>query len=306
MNANLLVINNGVVDWCYKGTKDECNNSILATYHLHEQKHPIPILAKADRAYGLKMIRTLRGILSYTSRTQYRADVKKALMSDDLDLKIEVLKKINLNEVDSFEKNSKIEAYKFLAFQMGQTLALLRDNVELFTKNSVSEYFPELKKYLEREESNANELQKFLVEFTGFISNGYTKVKHHQLFCTKFHGKEEVLDCKKELVLPDVVIFDIDGTLVDETHRKEHRDNKDWDTYFDLCHLDTPIQHMVDLVKDYKDKGYEIWLMSGRYVSCEEKTIESMWATWVTFDRMKLMGKDVISRFYTSEAADDS
>lgn len=28
-NANLLTVTNGLVDWCYKGTVDECNNSIL-------------------------------------------------------------------------------------------------------------------------------------------------------------------------------------------------------------------------------------------------------------------------------------
>jgi hypothetical protein len=43
INANLLYVENGQVSWCYKGTIDECNNSILATYSLHHQQFANPI-----------------------------------------------------------------------------------------------------------------------------------------------------------------------------------------------------------------------------------------------------------------------
>lgn len=43
INANLLSIKDGVVNWCYKGTVDECNNSILATYNLHKQESECPV-----------------------------------------------------------------------------------------------------------------------------------------------------------------------------------------------------------------------------------------------------------------------
>ena len=42
-NANILVIQDGKVIWCFKGIEDECNNSLLTTYDLHEQKFPQPI-----------------------------------------------------------------------------------------------------------------------------------------------------------------------------------------------------------------------------------------------------------------------
>lgn len=303
INANLLVVSGGVVSWCYKGTKDECNNSILATYHLHEQNFPCPIEFVADRQYGLKMLRTIRGLLSYNSRTELREEIKKALTSDDLNKKLEVLNKVDLTKVADFQKTSLTEAYKFFAFQMGQTLGLLQDNVELFTKKAVGEYYPELMPYLKREPSSPNNLQQFYSSFTGFVGENFTKLKHHQLFSTNFHGKREVLDCKKEITLPRVVIFDIDGTLMDESHRKHLRESGDWDTYFSKCDLDVPIQKMVDLTKEYKSKGYEIWLMSGRSETCKDKTIQSLNEHGVCFDCINLRGSDVFVPDYVLKPA---
>lgn len=292
INANLLVVTDGMVSWCYKGTKDECNNSILATYALHKQNFESPITQKAERGYGLKMLRTVRGLLSYASRTDLRKEVKQSLVSDDLSFRIEILRKIDLNIIKDFEKSSLVETYKFFAFQMGQSLSLLQDNVELFTKNSVAQYYPKLKPYLDRDiDASPADLQDFLTSFADFVSQSYTKVDKHALYCTKFHGVTEVLDCKAEKVLPRVAVFDIDGTLMDETHRKEFRETKQWDKYFELCHLDTPIEHIVDLTKDYKTKGYEVWLMSGRSESVMEKTLESMKKHGVMFDKIKLRGE---------------
>lgn len=292
INANLLVVTNGQVSWSYKGTIDECNNSILATYSLHEQESENPVTEKSERGYGLKMLRTIRGLLSYASRTELRKEVKQALVSDNLDFRIEVLKKIDLNTIPDFEKSSIIETYKFFAFQMGQTLSLLQDNVELFTKNSVAQYYPSLKPYLDRvPDTSPAALQEFLNKFTEFVSHAYTKVDKQALYATKFHGVTEVLDCRNEKSLPKVAVFDIDGTLMDETHRREFRDTKQWEKYFELCHLDTPIQHIIDLTKEYKDKGYEVWLMSGRSESTMEKTLASMQEHGVVFDKIKLRGE---------------
>lgn len=303
VNANLLVIEKGQVIWSYKGTIDECNNSILATYSLHEQTHTIPVAESMQRDYGLKMVRTIRGLLSYNSRTHLREDVKKALVTPLLEEKIETLRKIDLTQIDDFKKTTLIETYKFLAFQMGQTLALLEDNVELFTKNSVGKYYPSLQIYLDREVSDAKQLQIFYTRFVDFISLNYKKVDKQQLYCTFFHGKKEVFDCKKEITLPPVVVFDIDGTLMDETHRHPQRDAKDWEAYFDLCHLDTPITHIVELTHEYRAKGFEIWLMTGRSESCKEKTLQSMQDAGVQFDKIKMRSKDVMIPDYVLKPA---
>ena len=46
LNANVIVVNDGQISWSYKGTIDECNNSILATYDFHEQICENPIQKK--------------------------------------------------------------------------------------------------------------------------------------------------------------------------------------------------------------------------------------------------------------------
>ena len=303
LNANLIQIENGKVIWCYKGTTDECNNSILETFHLHQQEIENPITQKVERNYGLKMLRTIRGLLSYCSRTQWRESVKKALQSGNLNQKIEVLKTLDLSQITDFDKNTKIEAYKFFAFQMGQTLALLQDNVELFTKNKVAEYYPELSDYLARKETDVTNLKNFWNRFVNFVEKQYTQVEHHELFVVNFHNKKQVLDCKKEIVLPPVVVFDVDGTLMDEKHRAHLRDEKKWDEYFDLCHLDTPIQSVIDKLIEYKNNGYEIWVMTGRKESCKEKTIKSFEENGIVFDHIKMRGEDVMIPDYVLKPA---
>lgn len=303
LNANLIQIENGKIVWSYKGTNDECNNSILETYHLHKQDIENPITEKAERDYGLKMLRTIRGLLSYCSRTQWREAVKKSLKSSDLNNKINTLKILDLNQIDDFDKNTKIEAYKFLAFQMGQTLALLEDNVELFTKNKVAQYYPELKDYLDRKETSPEKLSIFWNKFVSFVENSFTKVEKQDLFFVNFHDKKQVLDCKKEIALPPVVVFDVDGTLMDEKHRAHLREEKKWDEYFDLCHLDTPIEKIVNLLKEYKEKGYEVWLMTGRKETCKEKTIQSMKDAGIEYDHLKMRGEDVMIPDYVLKPA---
>lgn len=293
VNANLLYLENGQVAWSYKGTIDECNNSILATYSLHEQTSPNPIEAPMQRDYGLKMLRTLRGLLSYNSRTELRTQVKQALVSDDLDFRFDVLRQVDLTKVDDFQKSTITETYKFLAFQLGQTLALLQDNEELFTKNAVGAKYPQLQVYLDRQPSDAVALQQFMTQFIDFASTNYKKVEKQQLYVTNFFGHKEVLDCKKEAVLPPVVIFDIDGTLMDETHRAHLRESKKWREYFDACDKDTPIDHVVALTHEYREKGYEIWLMSGRGIECLDKTKQSMKDHGVEYDHIKLRSKNV-------------
>ena len=292
LNANLLLIKEGSVSWAYKGTADECNNSILATYGLHEQSYPNPIEIGVSRLCGLKMLRTIRGLLSYLSRTEYRVEVKKALSSGDLDNKLAVLSGVDLLKIKDFEKSSIIETYKFLAFQMGQTKALLKDGVELFTKNSVASYYPELFPYLARQDSSAEALSVFYGDFVNMLKSEYKKVYKQELYVTNFHGVKEVLDAKKELVKPPVVVFDMDGTLFDESHRRSFYESGDHDKYFDMCHLDAPIQHVIDLTHEYRANGYEIWLMTGRCISCEDKTIQSLKEHNVDYDFIKMRGLD--------------
>lgn len=304
INANLLKVDNGKVSWCYKGTIDECNNSILHTYDLHTQTYPNPITQKVERSYALKLIRTIRGLLSYCSRTEKREVIKKALTSNLFENKIAALLEINLNEIKNFEKNDNIEVYKFFAFQLGQTYALLKDNKELFTKNKVSEEYPELKKYLDRvPNSDTKELQDFFSNFVNYISKEFRKIDKHDLYFFNYNHKKEVVDLKKELVLPPVVIFDLDGTLLDESHRAYLREENKLDEYFDKCDLDTPIKSIIELNHQYKKDGYEIWILTGRSESCKEKTLKSLSDNNIYYDNIKMRGIDVFIPDYVLKPA---
>lgn len=71
-------------------------------------------------------------------------------------------------------------------------------------------------------------------------------------------------------------IFDIDGTLANNEHRRHHieGESKDWETYHSLCHLDPPIAHIVELAQilqqDYLTGG--IIFVSARGEECRKQT----------------------------------
>lgn len=292
INANLICVEAGQVSWCYKGVEDECNNSILATYHLHTQEFPNPIAQPMPRQYALKMLRTIRGLLSYCSRTEHRESVKKALQSRDLFLKIKVLESIDLTRIVDFKKNNTTEVYKFFAFQMAQTRALLEDNEEIFTKNAAALKYPQLAPYLKREKATARALQIFFKQYLKLIKSQVKKVAEQEYYATNFHGNVEVVDTDKEITLPPVAVFDIDGTLLDDIHRKHYRDSAQWEEYFKRCVHDTPISHVISLTHQYKNMGYEVWLMSGRSEDIMQETLDSLARHNVAFDHIKLRHTD--------------
>ena len=71
-NRNLITIKDDVVSEVYKGTADEVNNALLATYSLHEQSYPLLVTRAVERIVPLKYVRGIRIILSHLTRSQYR------------------------------------------------------------------------------------------------------------------------------------------------------------------------------------------------------------------------------------------
>ena len=80
-----------------------------------------------------------------------------------------------------------------------------------------------------------------------------------------------------------VVIFDIDGTLADISHRlhfvehdsfREDTHNSDWDSFLDPENVkkDLPIWQLVNLAKSLNSCNYEIWLLTGRQESLRVTT----------------------------------
>lgn len=78
------------------------------------------------------------------------------------------------------------------------------------------------------------------------------------------------------LVTP-LVIFDLDGTLADDSHRSHLlRENpKRWNEYFALCHLDAPKPEVVELAKTLSET-YSVVIWSGRSESVRSPTLQ--WA----------------------------
>jgi len=72
------------------------------------------------------------------------------------------------------------------------------------------------------------------------------------------------------------VIFDIDGTLADLSHRLHHikRQPINWDTFFAECVHDAPIQPILELARVAVAHGYKLILVSGRSDEVRQQTEE--------------------------------
>ncbi len=201
INLNLITVKNGFVDWCYKGTVDECNNSIFYTYNLHKQEIENPVKGLVPREKSLKTLRTIRGLLSYFSRTEHRSIIKEALRSSDFAFKIKTLVSMDLHKIDDFRKNDIIEVYKFFAFQLAQTYALIKDNEEIFTKSDVKRKYPFLKPYIDREESDVSDLFHFYIKVLSFIDISTNVIE--KKYCFFNFESDKIIDVNKECIKND-------------------------------------------------------------------------------------------------------
>ncbi|MDA1674980.1 hypothetical protein [Bacillus cereus group sp. TH152-1LC] len=192
-NRNIMVIENGTVVDCFKGSIDELNNGLYDTYDLHEQECELRIKRKVERDVLMKVIRAVRCILSHCSRTSYRKVVKKALKSSSWTERVQVLQSIDIHSIDDYGKSgSKEDIFKVFAFQIGQAWGLL-EGMELYTKSSISTQFPLLKQYLYREPGvSSYHLSRYLSIFLEKVSEFKT---------IEVDGFAEFLDFKKKVDL---------------------------------------------------------------------------------------------------------
>ncbi len=156
INSNLAIVDRGRIQKVLKGTEDEVNNSLIRTYDLHKQYFPNQVRAFIERDVDLKILRTGRVLLSLISRTEYRPIVKLALQKDYKE-RVKALYLCDISKMDATQLLNKNVAWsdfiKVYAFQIGQTLALI-DGIELYTKEEISEAYPELELYIKRDISH--------------------------------------------------------------------------------------------------------------------------------------------------------
>lgn len=168
-NCNLAIVGeDGTITKVFKGTSDEVNNALLETYDFHDQKFPQIIKGKISRDVNEKILRTARVLLSFLSRTEHRKIVKAALKGD-LSSKLDVLSIIDLSKItDLGSRNVEwVDYIKTMSFQLGQTNALIFDT-ELYTKESISKYFPKLSGMLDRTREDLEYLESMKIDFVKF------------------------------------------------------------------------------------------------------------------------------------------
>lgn len=195
-NLNIAMIEDGIITKCFKGTTDELNNAIYRTYGLHKQDTPLLINRIVERDVFLKVIRSVRSILSHFSKSHLRSEIKKALKGTWED-RVYALRDISLLdpcEVDFEALNPNMsgrDVMKLVAFQIGQCRGLF-EGVELYTKNEIGKRYEVLKKYLNRE------------------SDDWETLSHELwLFCEKLLNDLKIVE--SDLVEAGTVVFRIDG-----------------------------------------------------------------------------------------------
>jgi hypothetical protein len=165
VNSNICVIENGIVKKVFKGSTDEVNNMLYLTYNNHKQLHSNKVDKLVERNKQDKINRTVRVLLTFISRTELREEVKKALHSENLNLRISVLSKFDFSTLNENEIDTKIchsDYWKVLAFQLGQTLLLLKE-IEVYSKNEILNHYPLLFNHLKRKEINDSD-KKYIEE----------------------------------------------------------------------------------------------------------------------------------------------
>lgn len=140
-NINFATVNDGVLDWVYKGTVDEVNNSCFYTFHLHSQLYPCQIKRTLVRDVNIKVLRSMRIILQFLSKTQLRPEVKIALKSK-FSTQLNALSSFDLSDITQFDKNNtnEINVLKTMLFQTLQVNCLL-NGIEVYTKSDAVQHY---------------------------------------------------------------------------------------------------------------------------------------------------------------------
>lgn len=91
----------------------------------------------------------------------------------------------------------------------------------------------------------------------------------------------------------DIILFDLDGTLADCSHRLHHieKSPKDWPAFFAACDGDAPIVHMIHLFQRLSRNadGHDdlsLWITSGRSDECREATEAWLHRHGVKYERL--------------------
>lgn len=173
VNANLAVLKDGMVIDVFKGTEDECNNSLMDTYTFHHQVHPNHITARYyrfDKYYHIKLKRVARFIMSFFSREPELRVIIKSALRGDINERLLALKAVDFAKYNTFpgKKEKHEDIYKVLAFQFAQVFGLANQQ-EIYTKEDAAIQFPVLKEMLARKPITKNDIEYLNIYLQKFI-----------------------------------------------------------------------------------------------------------------------------------------
>lgn len=156
-NINLIRIEQGNVSKSIpsKGTPDSVNNSLYETYHLHSQFFKFPLDSRVDRDIGEAVERCLNAIFIFykgTNLDELYVSIPKDIKNGKLPMaeRLEFLASIDFEKLPYNILDKNLNSYKSLAFRIGQTISLV-DGIEIYTKQDLVYYHPELHSIIKRE-----------------------------------------------------------------------------------------------------------------------------------------------------------
>jgi phosphoglycolate phosphatase-like HAD superfamily hydrolase len=82
-------------------------------------------------------------------------------------------------------------------------------------------------------------------------------------------------------------IFDLDGTLADDSHRWHHvTKTGDWEAYYAAATEDKPISHVIEVAKALQSAGFFIAIVTGRSESIRAETEDWLLAHGILFQEL--------------------
>jgi FMN phosphatase YigB (HAD superfamily) len=71
-----------------------------------------------------------------------------------------------------------------------------------------------------------------------------------------------------------LVVFDLDGTLSDPTHREHHAKAREWDKFHAACGGDAPKSEIMEILYGMRAMGHRVEIWTGRWESARETTLD--------------------------------
>jgi len=153
-DRNIIVVKEGSIIDALKGVNDECNNALFTTYSFHQQQFPCPVLKKSNRVVIVKLLSTIRKVVSAIADYPPERDIVLKLIRSIYFLpRLEYFKQLDMTICG---QTMGVEPLKSIAFQYAQTLSLVRGE-EIYTKQEASKAYPELSCFLYRRETEMKE-----------------------------------------------------------------------------------------------------------------------------------------------------